>query len=53
MTTKKFIVNEKIELSVYRVLCYMMENYFKNMNTRVPSEPILLLTHEFEKVSIH
>ena len=30
-----------------------MENYFKNMNTRVPSEPILLLTHEFEKLSIN
>ena len=26
---------------------------FPNMNTRVPSEPILLLTHEFEKLSIH
>ena len=25
----------------------------KNMNTRVPSEPILLLAHEFEKLSIH
>ena len=22
---------------------------FQNMNTRVPSEPILLLTHEFKK----
>ena len=36
----------------------MMENYFKNMNTRVLSEPILLLLlllliHEFEKLSIH
>ena len=26
---------------------------FQNMNTRVPSESILLLTHEFEKLSIH
>ena len=26
---------------------------FQNMNTRVPSEPILLLTHEFEKLSIY
>ena len=26
---------------------------FQNMNTRVPNEPILLLTHEFEKLSIH
>ena len=26
---------------------------FQNMNTRVPSEPIFLLTHEFEKSSIH
>ena len=26
---------------------------FQNMNTRVPSEPILLLSHEFEKLSIH
>ena len=31
----------------------LMENYFKNMNIRVPSEPILLLAHEFEKLSIH
>ena len=31
----------------------MMENYFKNMNTKVPSEPILLLIHEFEKLSIY
>ena len=26
---------------------------FQNMNTRVPSERILLLTHEFEKLTIH
>ena len=26
---------------------------FQNMNTRVPNEPILLPTHEFEKLSIH
>ena len=26
---------------------------FQNMNTRVPSEPILLLSHEFEKLSIY
>ena len=26
---------------------------FQNMNTRVPNEPILLLNHEFEKLSIH
>ena len=26
---------------------------FQNMNRRVPSEPIFLLTHEFEKLSIH
>ena len=26
---------------------------FQNMNTRVRSEPILLLTHEFKKLSIH
>ena len=26
---------------------------FQNMNTMVPSEPILLLSHEFEKLSIH
>ena len=32
---------------------FLMENYFENMNTRVPSETILLLTHEFEKLSIH
>ena len=32
---------------------FLMENYFKNMNTGVPSELILLLTHEFEKLSIH
>ena len=31
----------------------VMENYFKNMNTRVPSEPILLLIHQLEKLSIH
>ena len=27
--------------------------YSQNMNTRVPSEPILLLTIQFEKLSIH
>ena len=26
---------------------------FQNMNTRVPSEPLFLLTHEFKKLSIH
>ena len=26
---------------------------FQNMNTRVPIEPILLLIHEFLKLSIH
>ena len=33
----------------------MMENYFRNMNTRVPSEPILLLflIHQLEKLSIY
>ena len=32
-----------------RLLCFLMENNFENMNTRVLSEPILLLlTHEFE-----
>ena len=27
--------------------------YSQNMNTRVPSEPIFLLTHELEKLFIH
>ena len=33
---------------------FLMENYFKNMNTRVLSEPILLLLliYQFEKLSI-
>ena len=26
---------------------------FPNMNTRVPSESIFLLTHEFKKLTIH
>ena len=32
---------------------YVMEKYSQNMNTRVPSEPIFLLIHEFEKKTIH
>ena len=54
--TKKFKTLSLEDISIAKV----MENYFRNMNTRVLSEPILLLLllllfliHQLEKLSIY